>query len=93
VSVGRARRLALRFALNESATLRIVPRRLVAGRLVAARGAIVRQVKAGSGSVPLAKQLRRLRLLRPGRISFAVTATDAAGNRSQRKAVKLVLRR
>jgi hypothetical protein len=93
VSVGRARRLALRFALNESATLRIVPRRLVAGRLVAARGAIVRQVKAGSGSVPLAKQLRRLRLLRPGRISFAVTATDAAGNRSQRKAVKRVLRR
>jgi hypothetical protein len=56
----------------------------------AARGAIVRQVKAGSGSVPLAKQLR---LLRPGRISFAVTATDAADNRSQRKAVKLVLRR
>jgi hypothetical protein len=50
----------------------------------------VRQVKAGSGSVPLAKQLR---LLRPGRISFAVTATDAADNRSQRKAVKLVLRR
>jgi hypothetical protein len=93
VRVTRARGLRLRFKVTEGATLRIVPTRLVGGRSVAARGAIVRQVKPGSGSVTLARALRRLKLLRPGRLTLAVRAIDPSGNRSARRVVKLTLRR
>jgi hypothetical protein len=93
VRVTRARGLRLRFKVSEGATLRIVPRRLVGSRSVAVRGAIVRQVKPGPGSMRLARALRRLTLLRPGRLTLAVRAVDPSGNRSARRVVKLTLRR
>jgi len=93
VRVTRARGLRLRFKVTEGVTLRIVPTRLVGGRSVAVRGAIVRQVKPGSGSLTLARPLRRLKLLRPGRLSLAVRAVDPSGNRSGRRVVRLTLRR
>jgi hypothetical protein len=41
----------------------------------------------------LARALRRLTLLRPGRLTLAVRAVDPSGNRSARRVVKLTLRR
>jgi hypothetical protein len=91
--VKRARALRLRFNVSENATVRIAPRRLLGRRSVAARGAITRKAEAGRNSIALAKALKRLKLLRPGRLSLAVTAIDADGNRSKRQVVKLTLRR
>jgi PKD domain len=93
VRLTRARGLRLRFKVSEGATLRIVPTRLVGSRSVAVRGAIIRQVKPGPGSMKLARALRRLKLLRPGRLALAVRAVDPSGNRSARRIVKLTLRR
>jgi hypothetical protein len=92
VKVKRAAGLRLRFRLSEKATVRIAPRRLRGRRSVAVRGAIVRRAKAGANSIGLARPLRRLRLLRAGRLSLTVTATDAEGNRSKRRVVRLTLR-
>jgi hypothetical protein len=90
--VKKAAAVRLRFNVSESATVRIVARRLLRGRSVAVRGAITRDAKAGKNSIAIAKALKRLKVLRPGRVSLAVRATDADGNRSKRRVVVLRLR-
>jgi len=92
LSLARARRLRLVFVANEPARVKIVPRRVVDGRLTKARGSIVRSVATGKGSIALGRGLRRLGALRPGQLRLIVTATDAAGNRSARRVLKLRLR-
>jgi hypothetical protein len=92
LSLARARRLRLVFVANEPATVKIVARRLVDGRLTKARGSIVRSVATGKGSIALGRDLRRLGALRPGQLRLIVTATDTAGNRSARRVLKLRLR-
>jgi hypothetical protein len=93
LSLERARRLRLVFSASETATLKVVPRRLLDGRLVKAHGAIARKVAAGNGSINLGRPLRRLGALRPGQLRLFVTATDAAGNRSAKRVLKLRLRK
>jgi hypothetical protein len=93
LSLRRARKLRLVFSASEAATIKIVPRRLVDGRLATARRAIARKVAAGSGSITLGKRLRRLGALRPGQLRLLVSATDAAGNRSAKRVLKLRLRK
>jgi hypothetical protein len=90
--VKKAAAVRLRFNVSESATVRIVARRLLRGSSVAVRGAITRDAKAGKNSIAIAKALKRLKVLRPGRLSLAVRATDADGNRSKRRVVVLRLR-
>jgi len=92
LSLARARRLRLVFVANEPARVKIVPRRVVDGRLKKARGSIVRSVAMGKGSIALGRGLRRLGALRPGQLRLIVTATDAARNRSARRVLKLRLR-
>lgn len=92
LALGRARRLRLVFAASETATIKIVPRRLVDGRLTEARGAIVQKVATGNGSISLGKRLRPLGALRAGQLRLMVTATDPAGNRSPKRVLKLRLR-
>jgi hypothetical protein len=92
VSVARAAKLKLGFKVSEAARLKIVPRRVVGGRLAKARGSIVRSVAAGKGRVAIGKRLRRLKLLRPGQVRLIVTATDAAGNRSAKRVLTLRLK-
>jgi phage baseplate assembly protein gpV len=93
VRVSRSRRLTLRLALSEAATVRIVVRRRVGSgrtsRLVTLRGAIVRRLPAGHNSVALPAALRRLRALRPGSLVLRVVATDRAGNRSRSRTAGL----
>jgi PKD domain len=79
---------ALRFTLSERATVRVTIRRLSGARQAAAKAAVVRRVLAGHRSVKLATALRRLHA-RPGRYAVTIRATDAAGNRSAARTVKL----
>ena len=92
LSLARARRLRLLFVASEAATLKLVPRRVIDGRLSKARGSIVRSVAAGKGSIALGRRLRRLRMLRPGQLRLIVTATDRTGNRSAKRVLRLRLR-
>ena len=92
VPLARARRLSLAFNASEDAKVRIVPRRVMGGRVVKARGAVVRQVLAGRGQVGLGRGLRRLGVLRPGQLRLVITATDAAGNRSAKRVLTLRLK-
>jgi len=92
VKVGKAASLRLRFKISERATVRIGPRRLRGGRSLAVRGVIRRDANAGKNSIALATGLKRLKLLQPGRLALVVRATDADGNRSTRRVVKLRLR-
>jgi hypothetical protein len=92
VSVPRARKLRLTFTASEASTVRIVPRRVVGGRLAKARPAIVRTVAAGRGSIALGKSLRRAGVLRPGEVRLVVTARDAAGNLSAKRVLALRLK-
>jgi len=85
----RRPKLRLSFTASEAATVRIVPQRVVRGRAAKARKPIVRRVGAGRGSVALARALRRAGLLKPGTVRLAVTATDAAGNRSPKRVLLL----
>jgi hypothetical protein len=93
LTLGRAAKLRLVFAASEAATIKVVPRPVVAGRLAKAPGAITGKVEAGNGSIALGKRLRRLGALRPGQLRLFVTATDAAGNRSAKRELKLRLRK
>jgi len=93
LTLRRARKLRLVFSASEAATMKIVPRRLVDGRLAKARGAIVQKVAAGSGSITLGRRLRRRGALRSGQLRLFVTATDDAGNRSAKRVLKLRLRK
>jgi hypothetical protein len=92
-ALARVRKLRLRFKVSEAATLKIVAKRRIGGRTVRVRGAIVRKVKPGAGSLALARGLRRLKLLRPGKLVLTVRAIDSAGNRSAARVVKLTLHR
>jgi hypothetical protein len=78
----RARTVRLRFALSERATLRLI----VLGRT------ITRTRDAGPRAIALGRALERRGLLRPGRLKLKLSATDAAGNRSPERTVRLVLR-
>jgi hypothetical protein len=93
LTLSRARRLRLVFSASEAATIKVVPRRVIDGRLASARGAIAQTFAVGNGSIALGKGLRRLGALRPGRLRLIVTATDAAGNRSPKRVLKLRLRK
>jgi PKD repeat protein len=93
VRVRDARRLRLRFALNEAATVRLNARRAFGSRLIGVRGTVVLRGHAGRNSLSLLSSLRRLHLLRAGRLSLSITATDATGHSSAPHSVKLVLRR
>jgi hypothetical protein len=70
---------ALRFTLSERAKVRITM-----------RGAkIVKMLSPGRRAVGLTKALRGAKALRLGRAAVKITATDAAGNRSATKTVRL----
>jgi hypothetical protein len=92
VSIPRARKLRLALTSSEAAKLKIVPRRVIRGRVARSRGAIVRAVPAGRASVAIGRALRRLGALRPGEVRLVVTAADAAGNRSAKRVVTLRLK-
>ncbi|HEX6653689.1 MAG TPA: hypothetical protein VF072_13165 [Thermoleophilaceae bacterium] len=85
----RRPKLRLAFTASEAATVKIVPQRIVRGRAAKARKPIVRHVSAGRGSVALARALRRAGLLRAGTVRLSVVATDAAGNRSPKRVLRL----
>jgi hypothetical protein len=87
--VVRRPKLRLAFTASEAATVKVVPQRVVRGRAAKARKPIVRRVGAGRGSVSLARALRRAGLLKPGTVRLSVVATDAAGNRSAKRVLKL----
>ena len=91
ISLARASRLRLLLTASEAAKVKIVPRRVVDGRLLRARGSIVRSVAAGESSIGLGTGLRRTGALRPGQLRLIVSATDAAGNRSTKRVLKLRL--
>jgi hypothetical protein len=93
VSLARARRLRLVLTSSEAARVKVVPRRVVGGRLTKPLGSIARSVVAGRSSIALGKALRRVGALRPGQLRLIVTATDAAGNRSAKRVLKLRLTR
>ena len=92
ISVKHAGRLRLRLSANESATIRIAAARSIGPRTTGARS-IVRHVKAGSGSIALAASLRKLRLLRPGRLTLTVNAVDVTGSRTRARTLRLTLLR
>jgi hypothetical protein len=92
VSVARARRLKLALTASEAAKVKIVPRRVIRGRVAPSRGGIVRAVPAGRASIAIGRALRRLGALRPGVVRLVVTAVDAAGNRSAKRVVTLRLK-
>jgi hypothetical protein len=78
-----------RFRLSERANVRITIRRR-GGRRV---GALVRPHRhAGPGAIAFNGRVRG-HMLRPGRYVAAITATDRAGNRSRRRAVRFTVRR
>ncbi|HEX5619078.1 MAG TPA: PKD domain-containing protein [Solirubrobacteraceae bacterium] len=77
-SLARAGKVRLRFTVSEAARVRVVAR----GR------AFTVDASAGENAVPL----RRLKIRRSGKLAIAVRAVDAAGNRSQRRVVKLAVR-
>jgi hypothetical protein len=91
VPLARARTLRLVVTSSEAAKVRITPRRVVGGRLLPARGSIVRSVAAGRSSIALGKGLRHVGALRPGQLRLIVSATDAAGNRSAKRVLRLRL--
>jgi hypothetical protein len=91
ISLARASRLRLVLTASEAAKVKIVPRRMVGGRLLRAHGSIVRSVAAGRSSIGLGTGLRRTGALRPGQLRLIVTATDAAGNRSAKRVLRLRL--
>lgn len=92
VPIARARKLRLAFTASETSTVRIVPRRVVGGRLAKPGRAIVRAVAAGRGSIALGKSLRRAGVFRPGEVRLVVTARDAAGNLSAKHVLALRLK-
>jgi hypothetical protein len=85
----RRPKLRLAFTASEPATVKVVPQRIVHGRAAKARKPIVRRVGAGRASVALARALRRAGLLRAGTVRLSVVATDAAGNRSPKRVLRL----
>ena len=87
--VVRRPKLRLAFTASEAATLRIVPQRILRGRATKARKPIVRRIGAGRGSVALARALRRAGLLRKGTLRLSVIATDAAGNLSAKRVLRV----
>jgi hypothetical protein len=70
---------ALRFTLSERATVRLTVRGVK----------ISKTLSAGRRSIGLGKALRRVKGLPLGRVAVKITATDAAGNRSAARTVKL----
>ena len=85
--VAKARGVKLKFALDEPATISIVAQR--GKRSVKT----VRAAGQGKDALKLAGALKKLGKLSPGSVSFKVTATDAAGNRSAPRLLKLKLSR
>jgi PKD domain len=90
ISVRRAGNLRLRFRASGTATIRIVPSRRIARHAVPAR-ALVRRVGAGNESIALASALRTLRLLKPGRLTLTITASDARGDHTRPRTLQLTL--
>jgi Tol biopolymer transport system component len=91
VGGGKGRGTTLRFTLGERGTVRVVVQRRKGKRWRTA-GAISRpDVKSGRGALRITGRFGR-RSLAPGRYRVAITATDAAGNRSAtvRRAVRIV---
>jgi hypothetical protein len=89
--MSKGRGTTLRFALSERGTVRVVVERRQ-GRRWSIAGTISRpNVKSGRGALLIAGRFGR-RSLAPGRYRVAITATDAAGNRSEtvRRAVRIV---
>ncbi len=80
----------LRFALSESAVVRFRVARRGARRPL--KGSFSRRGRAGTNRARFSGRLRR-RALRPGHYRLQLTATDAAGNRSRRAAVRFVINR
>jgi hypothetical protein len=78
----RPRAPSLRFKLSEAATIHVT----VGGKT------LVKRLDAGKESVGLGSLLKKAGRLHRGRVSFAITATDAAGNTSAARLAKLSLR-
>jgi hypothetical protein len=85
--VAKAKNVKLGFSLDEPATVSIVATR---GRR---SGKIVLTAAQGKGKVKLGSALKKLGKLKRGSVSIRVTATDAAGNKSAAKLLKLKLSR
>jgi len=84
----RARKLTVKLALSEPATVRITATRAGKGRRL--KRAVVRRAPAGRSKVRIARLVRRVKGFRRGRVVLRVRATDAAGNASRVR--RLVLR-
>jgi hypothetical protein len=87
-----AGRVRLQFSASESATIRIVRSRRQGRRTITTR-LIVRHVGAGINSIALAAALRQLHLLKAGRVNLTVSATDASGQRTGGRTLRLTLLR
>lgn len=85
--VAKAKGVKLGFSLDEPATVSIVAKR---GKR---SGTIVLPAAQGKDKVKLGAALKKLGKLKPGSVSIRVTATDAAGNKSASKLLKLKLSR
>jgi PKD domain len=90
ISLKRAANLRLRFGASETATIRILLTRRV-GRHTITQHAFEHRVNAGNDSIALASALRKLRLLKPGRLTLTITASDIRGNHTQPRTLELTL--
>jgi PKD repeat protein len=79
-----------RFRLNTAAKVRFAFFRRLGSRRIAA-GALVRPGVAGTNRMRFRGRLRGSRLLKPGRYTVVVTATDAQGRRSAPRSLSFVV--
>jgi hypothetical protein len=94
ISRFRASRSRLRYALSEKARVTVRIQRRQGGRHPRYRtlGKLSANAKQGANRTRLSVRLRR-RDARPGRYRVLITATDAAGNRSAKKAASFRVKR
>jgi PKD domain len=93
LALRQARRLQLRFTVSERASLKIVATRAGGRGKRPVRRAIVLRVGAGRGTITIGRLLARAHVLTAGRWKLAVSAADAAGNRSRVQTLQLTVRR
>ncbi|HEX6666398.1 MAG TPA: right-handed parallel beta-helix repeat-containing protein [Solirubrobacterales bacterium] len=78
VAASARRKTVLRFSSTEPGTLSILIERLRPGRKITRTATLTQAIQGGPGSVALSAKR-----MKPGRYRLSVTASDAAGNRSE----------
>lgn len=82
VAASSRRKTMLRFSSTEPATLSVVIERMRPGRKVTRAATLTQAIQGGPGSVALRRRVGA-RPMKPGRYRLTLTASDAAGNRSE----------